>query len=65
MDSLEACLICEGSQDADEHEILEAWATLIKSGLVWQLQGFYGRTATRLIKSGIITPDGDIIGTED
>ena len=65
MDMLDACLICEGSQEAEEHEVLEAWAHLIKTGAVWSLQGFYGRTAARLIEAGIITREGDIIGTND
>jgi hypothetical protein len=65
MDMIEACMICEGEQEAEEHEVLAAWAHLIKTGIVWSLQGFYGRAAARLIEAGIITSDGDIIGTED
>jgi len=57
MDMLTACLICEGSQEVDdESEITDAWQFLIDTGLAWQLQGFYGRTATQLINDGICNP---------
>lgn len=52
MDPVQACLICEGVQEVDQETYIKAWQSLIDSGLVWQLQGFYGRTATDLIKSG-------------
>ena len=35
-----------------EDEVVAGFQELINSGLVWQLQGFYGRTATALIESG-------------
>ena len=35
-----------------EDEVVAGFQELINSGLVWQLEGFYGRTATALIKSG-------------
>lgn len=41
-------------------ETLDLFSELIKSGLVWKLQGSYGRTANDLIRSGFITPDGEI-----
>jgi hypothetical protein len=49
MDNLTAINICEGSQDATEDEVVAAWQHLIDTGLVWQLQGFYGRMARELI----------------
>ena len=39
---------------------LELFADLIKSGIVWGLQGVYGRTAHDYIQAGLITPEGEI-----
>ena len=47
-----------GELDADK--VLELFAYLVKTGLAWQLQGYYGRTAARLIEQGIVTEDGEI-----
>lgn len=55
MNSFEAIEIIEGDTDADEGMILDAWQHLIDTGLVWSLQGFYGRTAARLIEDGLCT----------
>ena len=38
--------------DLDEEGILELFQELIDSGLVWQLQGSYGRMARNLIEAG-------------
>lgn len=51
--SAEACMIIEGVFEADEDTVLEAWQSLIDSGVVWTLQGFYGRTAQNLIEQGL------------
>lgn len=50
---------CEG-EGATREEQFQAWAYLIKTGLVWGLQGFFGRTATNLIENGIITREGEL-----
>ena len=39
----------------EEEEVIEGFQHLINSGLVWQLQGFYGRTAEALINAGHCT----------
>ena len=48
------------SGELSDKKTLELFAELIKSGLAWQLQGCYGRSAKRLIEAGYITKNGDI-----
>jgi len=56
MDSYTATGIAEGFIDAEsEEQVLEAWQTLVDTGLAWQLQGWFGRTAQQLINQGVIT----------
>ena len=54
MTDLEAVLIAEGTQEAesDEQYIL-AWQHLIDTGQAWQMQGFFGRTASVMIQEGL------------
>jgi hypothetical protein len=42
-------------------EALDLFGELIKTGMAWQLQGSYGRTAGDLIERGIITPEGEVV----
>jgi hypothetical protein len=53
MSAFTAIQIAEGSSDADEETVLQAWQYLIDTGLAWSLQGSYGRTAARLIEDGL------------
>lgn len=39
----------------DEEELVEFFQHLVDTGLVWQLQGTYGRTAVDLIEAGLVT----------
>lgn len=56
MNTTDAVGIAEGWIEADSEErIIEAWQTLIDTGLAWQLQGWFGRTAMHLIEEGTCT----------
>lgn len=48
--------IVEGAIDSSPDERLEAWQFLVDTGLVWQLQGSFGRAAVDLIERGLINP---------
>lgn len=52
MSDLDAVITIEGG-DASDKEIIAAFQHLIDTGVVWSLQGFYGRTAKSLIERGI------------
>lgn len=57
--SLSAVLIVEGVLDLGDTEEekgqvhVAAWQSLINTGLVWQLQGWFGRRAAALIEEGL------------
>lgn len=54
----DAILTIECDEDASETDQIAAWQYLIDTGIVWQLQGTYGRTAAYLIDEGICSaPD--------
>ncbi len=50
---------CEG-EDSTIEEQMEGWACLIKTGMCWNLQGFFGRTASDSIERDLIKKDGTI-----
>lgn len=48
--------IAEGFIEANSpNEQVAAWQYLVNTGMAWQLQGFFGRTAEALIEQGIIS----------
>ena len=48
--------LAEGFVQGSDEERIRAWQHLIDTGLAWQLQGSFGRTAMNLIESGICSP---------
>jgi len=44
----------------DDAKTLRLFSELIKTGVVWNLQGHYGRTASAMIESGWLERDGTI-----
>ena len=54
MSDYTAIAIAEGFEQVDTtEEVIAAWQHLIDTGLVWRLQGHFGRTARHLIDNGI------------
>ena len=54
MENFEAVMLAEGVEEASsEEELISAWQHLIDTGLAWNLQGGFGRTAKHLITEGI------------
>jgi hypothetical protein len=41
--------------ESDE-EALAFWQKLVDTGVAWQLEGWFGRTAINLIEDGVIDP---------
>jgi len=54
MNDYEAIGLAEGFIEGSEKEIMEAWQYLHTTGLAYKLQGWFGRTAQDLLKSGYI-----------
>ena len=52
MNDFEAVMIAELAENVTEDEHLAAWQHLIDTGICWRLQGWFGRTASRLIEGG-------------
>jgi hypothetical protein len=54
MTDYQAIGIAEGFEEAEsEEQVIEAWQQLIDTGLAWRLQGWFGRTAMKLIEAGV------------
>jgi hypothetical protein len=55
LDNFTAVGIAEGFIEAeDEEQVIAAWQHLHDTGLAYQLQGFFGRTAQSLLEQGVI-----------
>lgn len=55
MDNYDAVMLAEGVMEPrDEEHLIEAWQHLVDTGMAWRLQGWFGRTAQRLIEEGIL-----------
>ena len=55
MNDYEATGLAEGFIEAEsEEQIIKAWQHLHDTGLAYNLQGWFGRTARDLINEGII-----------
>lgn len=52
MDNIDKIIAFENGE-LSEDETIEMFQDLIDTKLVWQLQGFYGRTAANLIDAGV------------
>lgn len=54
-DTFRAAMVAEGAtgfETEDRDEWVEAFQYLIDTGIAWQLQGWFGRTARDLIEAG-------------
>lgn len=56
MDNYTAVALAEGFEEAEsEEQLIEAWQHLHDTGLAYQLQGWFGRTAAQLLEEGVIS----------
>lgn len=55
MDQVGFIMAYEGGE-LDDEQIIKGFQDLINTGIVWQLQGHYGRTAKALIDAGYCKP---------
>ena len=62
MDTFRAVMILECGEEGDS---MEALSYLIRTGIVWTLQGAYGRMAQSAIESGTISEKGEILENGD
>ena len=52
-DHVNFIIALEGGELESEEQLVEGFQAMIDDGTVWQLQGFYGRTARNLIDAGL------------
>jgi hypothetical protein len=51
--TFDAVMVAEGDVEVENEEVfIDAWQYLIDTGIVWTLQGYFGRTAASLIEQG-------------
>ena len=55
-----ANIIAYEQGELNDQEVVCLFAELVRSGLAWELQGHYGRTATALIKEGWFDREGNL-----
>jgi hypothetical protein len=55
MDHLNEMIAWEQGE-LDQEQTIELFQALVNNGIVWHLQGCYGRTAAYLIGAGYVTP---------
>lgn len=53
MTTFDAVMICEGVEEATQAQQIAAWQSLIDDGIVWTLQGSFGRQAKAMIEAGV------------
>ena len=52
-----ATMIAEGAMDeTPEMSYIQAWQHLVDTGACWELQGFFGRAASRMLSDGTLRP---------
>ncbi len=56
--SLTGDIIAFENGELEEEEVIQLFQGLVDTGLAWQLQGSYGRTAMDLINAGLVHPVG-------
>lgn len=52
-------IIAYETGELDYDGTIELFQHLVDTGLAWQLQGSYGRTAVALIEAGLVTKGGN------
>lgn len=57
-DVVDAISRYESGRMRSEREVLRLFQYLVNTGLVWQLQGSYGRMAAALIAAGKVQAEG-------
>ena len=58
MDQIDKMMAFENGELSDE-DTISLFQELVNSGMAWQLQGFYGRTAKSLIDKGLVSLPGN------